>query len=131
MRRVDREFLVARYDVSLEVPHTAGARDNAQLRTDLHLTYRLDTIPVNGLEVLIVRRQHGRTEEALVAQVLHDPVGDRDSVGTRVDATSETVDMEFGQYHRAHKVASLAGGVSSADTRRRPPADAGGMAARV
>ncbi len=57
-------------------------------------------MPVNGLEVLTVRRQHCRKEEALVAQVLHDRVGDRDSIGTRVDATSETVDVYFGKYHR-------------------------------
>ncbi len=53
-------------------------------------------MPVNGLEVLTVRRQHGRKEEALVAQVLHERVGDRDRVGTRVDAPSETVGIEFG-----------------------------------
>ncbi len=56
-------------------------------------------MPVNGLEVITVRQQYGRKEEALAAQVLHDRVGDRDSVGTRVDATSETVAMEFDQYH--------------------------------
>ncbi len=76
-----------------------GPADSAQLRTDLHLPQRLDTVPVNSLEVLTVRRQHGRKEEALVAQVLHDRVGDRNSVSTRVDATRETIAMEFGQYH--------------------------------
>ncbi len=55
-------------------------------------------MPVNGLEVLTVCRQHGRKEESLVAQALHDRVGYCDSVGTRVDATIETVAMEFGQY---------------------------------
>ncbi len=81
--------------MSLDVPETAGACDNAQLRTDLHLPQRLDTVPVNSLAVITVRRQHGLKEEALVAQVLHDRVGDRNSVSTRVDATREKVDMEF------------------------------------
>ncbi len=78
-----------RHDVSLDVPETAGACDSAQLRTDLHLPQRLDTVPVNSLEVLTVRRQHGRKEEALVPEVLHDRVEHRYSVSTRVDATTK------------------------------------------
>ncbi len=82
--------------MSLDVPETAGTCDSAQLWTDLHLPQRLDTVPVNRLEVLTVRRQHGRNEEALVSQVLHDRVGDRNSVSTRVDATRETVAITAG-----------------------------------
>ncbi len=65
---VDSDGLLARHDVSLDVPDTAGACDSAQLRTDLHLPQRLDTVPVNSLEVRTVRRQHGRKEEALFAR---------------------------------------------------------------
>ncbi len=45
-------------------------------------------MPVNSLEVLTILWKHGRKEEALVAQVLHDPVRDRNNVSTRVDATA-------------------------------------------
>ncbi len=49
---VDGGGFVARHDVSFDVPVTARACDSAQLRTDLHLPQRLDTVPVNSLEVL-------------------------------------------------------------------------------
>ncbi len=39
----DSICVVARHDVSLDVPETAGDCDSAQLRTDLHLRQRLDT----------------------------------------------------------------------------------------
>ncbi len=41
------------------------ANDSAQLWTDLHLPHRLDTVPVNGLEMLAVRRHHDRKENPL------------------------------------------------------------------
>ncbi len=55
----------------------------------------LDIIHVNGTEVLHVRRQHSRKEDSLVAQVLHDHVGDRDSFSTGVEF-GKMVAVEFG-----------------------------------
>ncbi len=84
MTRVNSGGLIARHDVSLDFPQTAEIGYNARS---------------TALESRAARGQRGRKQESLVAQVLHDRVGDRESVSTGVAAKSEAAALEFDQYH--------------------------------
>ncbi len=92
-----RRGLVARPDVGLDVPKSAGSGDGVAIRTDLYLPKRRDRAAVDSLEIVSTRRENDREKVTIVAQEIGNRVSNIDIVSARIDAAREVVGMNVGQ----------------------------------